>query len=115
MEMSLNKPHYRPISILRAPRIKYEPENLSLVKDPSTGFRYLYFTMMFGSSGANIKHLYTISPSSFGAGGNASGDPINWLLRYNGTDGDVSIATIHPDGDIGCEVKKHLDNRMDEL
>ena len=84
---------------------KYEPEGLSLVKDPVSEERYLYFSMMFGSSGNNIKRLYTTAPSTFSAGGGYSGDPINWLLRYDGSDGDVSIATIDPSGEIGCEVK----------
>ena len=85
---------------------KYEPEGLSLVKDPITEERYLYFSMMFGGSGDNIKRLYTIAPPTFAAGGTFAGEPMNWLLRYNDNSGEVSLATIHANGAIGCEVKR---------
>ena len=84
---------------------KYEPEGLSLVKDPNGHERMLYFTMMFGSSGNNIKRLYAIAPSHLDIGGTYSGSNIDWMIRYNNSNGDVSIATTRPDGNIGCETK----------
>lgn len=84
---------------------KYEPEGLSLVKDPNGHERMLYFTMMFGYSGNNIKRLYTIAPSGFDVGGSNSNSNLDWMIRYNNSNGDVSISTVHPDGDIGCETK----------
>ena len=48
---------------------KYEPEGLSLVKDPITEQRYLYFTLMFGSSGNNIKRMYVLAPPTEDMGG----------------------------------------------
>ena len=84
---------------------KYEPEGLSLVKDPNGHERILYFTMMFGSSGNNIKRLYAIAPNNFDVGGSYSGSNLDWMIRYNNNNGDVSIATVRPDGEIGCETK----------
>ena len=85
---------------------KYEPEGLSLVKDPNSHQRYLYFTMMFGSSGNNIKRLYSIAPSSIATGGTYSNNQIDWLIRYNNSTGEVSISTATVDGEIGCETKR---------
>ena len=73
---------------------KYEPEGLSLVQDPNSHIRYLYFTMMFGGSGNNIKRLYSIAPSSIDTGGVYSNNDIDWLLRYNTNSGAVSISTV---------------------
>ena len=84
---------------------KYEPEGLSLVKDPNTGMRYLYFSMMFGESGRNIKQLYVIGPEELDLGGEASESRMDWLLRYNGNTGDVSIKSLYGEGELGCSVK----------
>ena len=85
---------------------KYEPEGLSLVQDPNSHVRYLYFTMMFGSSGNNIKRLYAIAPSNIPVGGTYSNTDIDWLIRYNTNSGEVSIATALGDGELGCETKR---------
>lgn len=93
-------------SIANAVGSKYEPEGLSLVQNPNNHQRYLYFTMMFGSSGNNIKRLYGIAPNSISLGGSYSNNDIDWLLRYNTTAGTVSISTATQDGQIGCETKR---------
>ncbi|MEC7985553.1 MAG: putative metal-binding motif-containing protein [Myxococcota bacterium] len=85
---------------------KYEPEGLSLVKDPDSHVRYLYFSMMFGSSGRNIKRLYAIAPSSISAGGTYSNNEIDWLIRYNSSSGAVSVSTATENGTTGCETKR---------
>ena len=85
---------------------KYEPEGLSLVQDPNSHIRYLYFTMMFGGTGNNIKRLYSIAPSSIDTGGLYSNSDIDWLIRYNTTSGEVSISTTINDGTLGCETKR---------
>ncbi len=85
---------------------KYEPEGLSLVQNPSNHERYLYFTMMFGSSGNNIKRLYGIAPNHISLGGTYSNNDIDWLLRYNTYTGEVSISTATLDGTVGCETKR---------
>ena len=80
---------------------KYEPEGLSLVQDPNSHVRHLYFTMMFGSSGNNIKRLYAIAPSNIPVGGTYSNTDIDWLIRYNTNSGEVSIATALGNGELG--------------
>jgi hypothetical protein len=87
---------------------KYEPEGLSLVQEANSHVRYLYFTMMFGSSGNNIKRLYSLAPSSISTGGAYSNNDIDWLIRYNTTSGVVSISTALDDGTLGCETKRSV-------
>ena len=85
---------------------KYEPEGLSLVKDPNGVTRYLYFTMMFGGTGNNIKRLYSIAPSTIDTGGSYSNSDIDWLIRYNNEQCLVSISTALKNGELGCETKR---------
>ena len=66
---------------------KYEPEGLSLVKDPITEQRYLYFTLMFGSSGNNIKRMYVLAPPTEDMGGGQSGNEMLWTLWYGSKSG----------------------------
>ena len=87
---------------------KYEPEGLSLVQDPNSHIRYLYFTMMFGGTGNNIKRLYSIAPSNIDTGGSYSNNDIDWLIRYNTNSGEVSISTALKDGTLGCETKRDV-------
>ena len=77
-----------------------------LGQDPNSHTRYLYFTMMFGGTGNNIKRLYSIAPSSIATGGTHSNRDIDWLIRYNNTSGEVSISTAIKEGTLGCETKR---------
>lgn len=85
---------------------KYEPEGLSLVQDPVSHIRYLYFTMMFGGAGNNMKRLYSIAPASIHTGGSYSNNDIDWLIRYNTLSGAVSISSAVQNGKLGCETKR---------
>ena len=91
---------------------KYEPEGLSLVKDPNSHQRYLYFTMMFGDSGDNIKRLHAIAPASFDLGGNYSNSPIPWMIRYNTNSGEVDL---HPARMVRWLRRQHLVQWLDQL
>ena len=43
---------------------EYEPEGLSLTRDPATGAQSLYFTLMFGNPGNRVKRLYVFQGCS---------------------------------------------------
>ena len=64
---------------------KYEPEGLSLVKDPITEQRYLYFTLMFGSSGNNIKRMYVLAPPTEDMG------EVNLVMKCFGLSGTMEV------------------------
>jgi hypothetical protein len=92
-------------SVASALGSKYEPEGLSLVKDPTTEERYLYFSLMFGESGNNIKRLYVLAPPTLDMGGSLSGNEMLWTIQYDGNSGDVQIASTLQDNHQGCVVK----------
>ena len=83
---------------------KYEPEGLSLVKDPNGHERILLYDDVWifrKQYQATLRHR----SESFDVGGTYSGNNIDWMIRHNNSNGDVSIATARPDGNIGCETK----------
>ena len=95
---------------------KYEPEGLSLVKDPITEQRYLYFTLMFGLvETTSKKNVCCCTLQRKIWAGSRFGNEMLWTIWYNGGSGDVEIASMLKNGRKGCVVKDRLGQRVGHL